>query len=77
MLPERSSGPTMAIYLCLFFKDGIVAYWENMDAEGDSCIRAVLIAMMSTKEWDAAEAWRGEVLVCRIEAGPSSDLDAI
>jgi hypothetical protein len=67
----------MAIYLCLFFKDGIVAYWENIDAEGDSCIRAVLTAMMSTKEWDAAEAWRGEALVCRIEAGPNSGLEAI
>ena len=62
----------MAIYLCLFFKDGIVEYWENIDAEGDSYIRAVLTAMMSTEEWDAAEAWRGEVLVCRIEAGPNS-----
>jgi len=49
----------MAIYLCLFFKDWIVAYWENIDAEGDSCIRAVLMAMMSTKEWEAVEALAG------------------
>jgi hypothetical protein len=67
----------MARYLCLFFKDGIVAYWENIDAEADSFIRAVLMAMMTTKAWEVVEAWRGEVLVCRIEAGPNSGLEAI
>jgi hypothetical protein len=66
----------MAIYLCLFFKDGIVAYWENIDTEADSCIRAVLMALM-TKEWEAAEAWRDEALVSRIEAGPDCGLEAI
>jgi hypothetical protein len=67
----------MAIYLCLFFKDGKVVYWENIGAGADSCIRAVLMAMMTTNEWEAAEAWQGEVLVCRIEAGLNSDLEAI
>ena len=67
----------MVRYLCLFFKDGIVAYWENIDAEADSCIRAVLMAMLTTKEWEAAEAWRGEVLVCRIEAAPNSGFEVI
>ena len=67
----------MAVYQCLFFKEGKVAYWENIDAEADSWIRALLMAMVTRERWEAAEAWRGEVLVCRIETGPNSDLEAI
>ena len=77
MLPRRSSGQAMAIYLCLFFKDEKVDYWENIDVEADSYVRAVLMALVTGEEWDAAEAWQGEVLVCRIEPGPNSGLEAI
>ena len=56
----------MPIYECLFFKDGRVAYWENFEADSDSSIETLLLAMLADAGWEAAEAWQGNVLRCRV-----------
>ena len=56
----------MAIYECLFFKDGRVAYWENLEAGSDISIETFLLAMLADADWDAAEAWRDNVLKCQV-----------
>ena len=57
---------TMGTYQCLFFVNGRVDYWENVTADGDLSIRAILEEMLGEGNWHYAEAWRGDVLVCRI-----------
>ena len=59
------------MYQCLFFENGIVAYWENIEAETESCVRAVLVQRLSQENWELAEAWLGDTKSFRVEA-PSS-----
>jgi len=56
----------MAIYECLFFRLGLVADWENIEAESEAALRAMLQAMISDEGWESVEAWREDVLVFRI-----------
>jgi hypothetical protein len=56
----------MGTYQCLFFVNGRVEYWENVAADGDLSIRARLEEMLGEGNWHYAEAWRDDVLVCRI-----------
>jgi hypothetical protein len=58
----------MATYQCLFFMDGRVGYWENVGAGGDASIGALLEEMLAEGDWNAAEAWRDDVLVCRVRS---------
>ena len=60
----------MAIYQCLFFKDGMVTYWENIEAGSADYLREVLAGRLRGGEWDLAEAWLGDALSFRIEAVP-------
>jgi hypothetical protein len=56
----------MATYECLFFRLGFVAYWENIEAESQAALRAMLEAMILDEGWESVEAWREDVLVFRI-----------
>ena len=56
----------MGTYQCLFFRDERVGYWENVRADGDVSIEAPLKDMRAEGEWDSTEAWRDDVLVCRV-----------
>jgi len=55
----------MATYACLFFKDGIVAYWENIE-ETEERLRASLQVRLLEESWQLIEVWRGEAVVFRI-----------
>ena len=66
----------MGTYQCLFFRDERVGYWENVRADGDVSIEARLKDMQAEGEWDSAEAWRDDVLVCRI-MGPGRSLRSV
>jgi hypothetical protein len=55
----------MAVYECLFFTGGLVTYWENLEADSGGSIEAILFAKIADEEWQAAEAWQDDVLVCR------------
>ena len=56
----------MAVFQCLFFSGGYVAYWENIERETEGSLRALFQLMLSEGEWDAAEAWRDDRLVCQV-----------
>ena len=56
----------MAIYECLFFRLGFVADWENIEAESQAALRAMLEAAIIDEGWESVEAWREDVLVFRI-----------
>jgi hypothetical protein len=47
----------MAIHQCLFFMEQRVGYWENVIADGDVSIEALLENMRAEEEWHSAEAW--------------------
>ena len=55
----------MATYQCLFFKEQRIGYWENLEADADHSIEALLEEKLAEGEWEAAEAWRDDVLICR------------
>ena len=56
----------MGTYQCLFFVYGRVGYWENVKADGDLSIRSLLEQMLREGNWHYAEAWRDDLMVCRI-----------
>ena len=55
----------MATYQCLFFKEQRIGYWENLEADADHSIKALLQERLADEEWEAAEAWQDDVLICR------------
>jgi hypothetical protein len=56
----------MPTYECLFFSHGRVDYVENLECDNEASLRLLFQQLLSKKEWDAAEAWRHEKLVCRV-----------
>ena len=56
----------MGTHQCLFFLNGLVEYWENVTADGDVSIEALLEDMLAQGNWHSAEAWRDDMLVCRV-----------
>ena len=63
---DMNFSVAMGTYQCLFFRDGRVGYWENVVVDGDVSIEAPLKDMRAEGEWDSAEAWRDDALVCRV-----------
>jgi hypothetical protein len=55
----------MATYQCFFFEAQRIGYWENVVAEGDHSIRSLLEERVALGDWEAAEAWRDDALICR------------
>jgi hypothetical protein len=56
----------MPIYECFFFSNGHVRYFENLECDNEASLRPLFQKLISKEEWDAAEAWRHERLVCRV-----------
>jgi hypothetical protein len=56
----------MPIYECFFFSNGRVGYFENLECDNEASLRPLFQQLISNEEWDAAEAWRHERLVCRV-----------
>ena len=55
----------MAIYECLFFKEQRIGYWENLEADSDQSVLLLLEERFAEEDWEAAEAWRDDALICR------------
>ncbi|HZT18366.1 MAG TPA: hypothetical protein VFA23_03125 [Dongiaceae bacterium] len=55
----------MALFQCFFFSDGRIGYWENIERDTEASLRSKLLNMLCDGEWEAAEAWRDDRLVCR------------
>ena len=56
----------MAMYQCLLLMEQRVGYWENVIADGDVSIEVLLKNMRAEGKWHSAEAWRDDLLVCRL-----------
>ena len=63
---RRGLAKTMAIYQSLFFKEGLIGYWENLESDSDFTLQDLLIGRLTDGGWSAAEAWRDDALVCRV-----------
>ena len=77
----RTNSPgtlgAMATYQCLFFKEQRIGYWENVAAVGDRSILALLEERLAKEDWEAAEAWRNNMLICRaVRPGSASPTSA-
>jgi hypothetical protein len=57
------------VYQCFFFAAGQIELWENIESDSDAAIQALLSQRLATENWEAAEAWTQDKLVCRI-VGP-------
>jgi hypothetical protein len=60
----------MAIFQCLFYKQGRIDYWENIEAISDVTIRQLLLDRLSDGDWEFAEAFLDGRLVCRVGLAP-------
>jgi hypothetical protein len=64
----------MATFQCLFFSNGKIGYWENIECDAEESLRSLLQHILCDGEWDTVEAWTASKLVCRLERpsdGPS------
>jgi hypothetical protein len=67
----------MPTYECLFFKKQRIGYWENVAADGDHSILALLKERLAKEDWEAAEAWHNNMLICRaLRPGSTSPASA-
>jgi hypothetical protein len=64
------------IYQCFFFTVGHIEFWENIESSSDEAINALLSQRLAAENWEAAEAWLQDQLICRIVAPGSYSADA-
>jgi hypothetical protein len=57
----------MAVFQCFFFSSGKIGYWDNVECDTEGSLRSLLQRILRDSQWDAAEAWKGSRLVCRLE----------
>jgi hypothetical protein len=50
----------------LFLRRGRIEYWENIESASDEVIEVLLSKRLSAGNWEAAEAWAQDKLICRI-----------
>jgi len=65
----------MAIYQCFFYSDGRIVFWENLESESNEGISDLLTRRLWSGEWNAAEAWLGDSLICRILVPANRNID--
>jgi hypothetical protein len=65
----------MALFQCFYFFDGVIREWENIECSGEESLKEFLIKQLVGEIWDAAEAWRHDTLVCRVEQLPGGVVD--
>jgi hypothetical protein len=65
------------IYQCFFFAAGRIEYWENIDSDSDGAIEAFLSQRLAAENWEAAEAWAEDKLICRIVAPVCRPVSAV
>jgi hypothetical protein len=62
----------MPVFECLFFSNGKIGYWENIECDTEVSLRSLLQTMLVDGKWDAVEAWQADKLICRLDgaSGP-------
>jgi len=53
----------VAIFQCLFFSNGKIGYWENIECDAEESLRSLLLDLLCDGEWDAVEAWMAGKLI--------------
>jgi hypothetical protein len=56
----------MTTYQCFFFSSGRIAYWENIECDGNMQLTATLRDRLRDGKWKHAEAWSEGKLVCDV-----------
>ena len=56
------------VYQCFFFAAGRIDYWENIESDSDAAIEVLLSQRLAAGNWEAAEAWAQDKLICRVVA---------
>ena len=65
------------VYPCFFFAAGRIEYWENIESDSDEAIEVLLSERLSAGNWEAAEAWTQDKLICRIVAPVCHPVSAV
>ena len=65
------------VYQCFFFAAGRVDCWENIESDSDAAIELLLSRRLAAGNWEAAEAWAQDKLICRIVAPVGRPVSAI
>jgi hypothetical protein len=65
---SNNMAPVVAVYQCFFFAAGRIEYWENIESNSEGAMQALLSQRLSAENWEAAEAWSQDQLICRIVA---------
>jgi hypothetical protein len=65
------------VYQCFFFAAGKIEYWENIEGDSAEVIEVLLSKRLSAENWEAAEAWAQDKLICRIVAPVGRPVSAI
>ena len=65
---SNKMAPVVAVYQCFFFAAGRIDYWENIESYSDEVIEVLLTRQLCAENWEAAEAWSQDQLICRIVA---------
>jgi hypothetical protein len=56
----------MPIFQCYFFSGNRIDYVENLECDNVATLRSVLERLLSDREWDAAQAWKHDRLICEV-----------
>jgi hypothetical protein len=56
----------MTIFQCYFFSGNRIDYVENLACDSVATLRSVLERLFSDGEWDAAQAWNRDRLICEV-----------
>ena len=73
--PSLMIGREMAMYQCFFYSDGIIVFWENLESESNEEIADLLTRRLCSGKRNAAEAWLGDDLICRILVPANRNID--
>jgi len=65
---SNNMARAVPVYQCFFFAAGRIEYWENIESDSDEVIEVLLSRRLSAGNWEAAEAWAQDKLICRIAA---------
>jgi len=58
-------GPCRYMSACSFHMAASITS-KNLECDNEASLRPLFQQLLSKEEWDAAEAWRQERLVCRV-----------
>ena len=74
---SNTMARVVPVYQCFFFAAGRIDYWENIESDSGAAIEVLLSRHLSAGNWEAAEAWVQDKLICRIVAPVGRPVSAI